>query len=304
MDGPGLLSNCRVCGGSNVHFLCHTYNEHSRTSQIAHFRCRECGSVYVANSFEPDELAAAYSTRDTVTYFREIKEENERKIASAMADVRELAGPEAAIIDIGAGDGAFAEHLLDAGFGNVSVHEIPGRQFTRLAARLTEVYSDFDYESIPSGAFDLVSLLDVLEHVRRPEYLVRQCARILKPGGVLYFHTPVVTRLDRLVHGALKIPKIAKLGAIWQRGRTSVFHLENYTDASLRLLLQRAGLAVRTMRIMNELSWPVSRYVRVYLKEKARLPEWLVPPFTFVMYPLLATSAFNANKAIVTAKKS
>ena len=44
--------------------------------------------------------------------------------------------------------------------------------------------------SIPTGAFDFVVCLDVLEHVPDPPALVREIATYLKPGGVLLCSAP------------------------------------------------------------------------------------------------------------------
>jgi hypothetical protein len=79
------------------------------------------------------------------------------------------------------------------------------------------------------------------------------CARILKNDGVIYFHTPVVTRTDRLMHFLQRMPILKKAGTIWQRGRTSIFHLENYTPRSLELLLTEAGFRDIKIEIANEL---------------------------------------------------
>jgi len=143
----------------------------------------------------------------------------------------------------------------------------------------------------------------VVEHVRDPQYLIEQCFRILKPGGYVYFHTPVVTRTDRLMHSLAKIPVAARIARTWLRGRTSIFHLQNYTERSLRLLLERAGFIIKSLEIKNELSWPVGRYVRVYLVDRFNLPGVAGKLFTPFAYPLIATNFFNANKSIVLAKK-
>jgi 2-polyprenyl-6-hydroxyphenyl methylase/3-demethylubiquinone-9 3-methyltransferase len=36
---------------------------------------------------------------------------------------------------------------------------------------------------------DIVCAMDFLEHVEKPEDVVAECSRILKPGGLFFFHT-------------------------------------------------------------------------------------------------------------------
>ena len=195
------------------------------------------------------------------------------------------------------------ESLIDAGFSDVSAHEIEGCDLSRITDKASRIYQDFDYRSIPSDTFDAVTLLDVVEHVMDPQYLMTMCARILKDDGVIYFHTPVVTRTDRFMHFLQKVPVLKKVGTAWQRGRTNIFHLENYTPKALRQLLEKAGFGDITIETKNELSWPVSRYVGVYVLDKHGLPRFLAPVLTPILYPLLATNLLNANKAIVRARK-
>lgn len=39
------------------------------------------------------------------------------------------------------------------------------------------------------SSMDVVCAMDFLEHVDKPEVVVRECARVLKPGGLFFFHT-------------------------------------------------------------------------------------------------------------------
>src|SRR5690606_834555 len=41
----------------------------------------------------------------------------------------------------------------------------------------------------PDAAYDAVLLLDMLEHVERPGDVLREAARVLRPGGAAVFHT-------------------------------------------------------------------------------------------------------------------
>ncbi|HOE65237.1 MAG TPA: class I SAM-dependent methyltransferase [Candidatus Hydrogenedentes bacterium] len=299
-----LMDVCRVCGSRAIAYLCDTRNEHSETKTLSNFRCETCGSVFVGNIVSGEELGNAYSCLNTRAYYEEIHAENLNKMAEAVQRLKNFVSAERRIIDIGTGNGQFVELLKKSGFQHVSAHEIEGSCLTKIESIADAIYQDFDYSTIPSGAFDLATLLDVAEHVPDPAHLFHTCARILADGGMLYLHTPVVTKTDRLMHRLLKIPVLRKSGSIWQRGRTSIFHLENYTPKSLTLLLEKAGFTNITIEVKNELSWPVTRYVRVYLLDKQGLPRWLAPLLAPLAHPFLATDAFNANKAIVRAEKA
>ena len=296
--------NCRVCGSSNTTFLCETHNEHGAVAILTHYRCSTCGSVFVGNNINREELVEAYATLDSKEYYAEIENENRRKMLAAVDRLKELIPESASIIDIGAGSGLFVKKLYDAGFGDVSAHEIPGEDLSNIKNMARGIYQDFDYRSIPPDTFDAVVLLDVVEHVTEPKYLIETCSTILKSNGVIYFHTPVVTRVDRLMHSVQKLPMIGKIGKIWQRGRTSIFHLENYTPKSIMCLLEQAGFGNIVLEVRNELSWPVKRYIKTYLLEKHGIPNCFAPLLYPVLYPLLATDLFNANKAIVSATKA
>jgi 2-polyprenyl-3-methyl-5-hydroxy-6-metoxy-1,4-benzoquinol methylase len=81
-----------------------------------------------------------------------------------------------------------------------SGHEISGHNMSKLRMVVDRIYIDTDYLSVPDGSFDAVTMLDVLEHVPDPQATVLACARILRPGGLLYLHTPCVSRLDGIMH--------------------------------------------------------------------------------------------------------
>jgi len=295
--------NCRICNSTNTNYLCSVFNEHSKTTKLDIYRCVDCGSVFVGNAVDSAELGIAYSTLDSKKYYEEIESENKKKMIDAIRDLKKLVSGSSEIIDIGAGNGFFIELLNEAGFKNLFAHEIPGGDLSKIKNIVKEIYTDFNYEKIPSNSFEVVTLLDVVEHVPNPMYLINMVNRILKKNGKIYFHTPVVTKTDRLMHVLQKIPLLGKFGTIWQRGRTNIFHLENYTPKSLRLLLEKTGFTDIKIEVKNELSWPVTRYIRVHLLEKQGFPTFLAPFFLPFFYPILATNLFNANKAIVSASK-
>jgi 2-polyprenyl-3-methyl-5-hydroxy-6-metoxy-1,4-benzoquinol methylase len=300
---PPLNPPCRVCGAEPTRFLCTTPNEHSKQDRLHHYRCLTCDSVYVGNTIDNEELGQAYSTLNKEVYYREIDIENRKKMEVAAGFLAKSLPLTAKVLDVGTGNGFFVHQLRAAGFTSVAAHEIPGADLSGIREIASAIYQDDDYSSLPSDHFDAVTLLDVVEHVPDPQFLMQVCARVLKPGGMIYFHTPVVTRTDRLMHFIQRLPVLGRVGSSWQRGRTSVFHLQNYTEHSLSLILERAGFDDTRVEVRNELSWPVSRYVRIYVVQKQSLPGFITPLLTPVLYPILATNFFNANKSIVSARK-
>jgi 2-polyprenyl-3-methyl-5-hydroxy-6-metoxy-1,4-benzoquinol methylase len=296
-----LSPACRVCGSRRHHYLCRTWNEHSPTHWLDNYLCRDCGSVFIGNVLSAAELAQAYAAVDEAAYYRETAQTSTPKFAAAARDISELAGNAAAVLDLGGGDGAFARAVAARGFGNLSVHEIPGAELPDLPEAVRGVYRDTDYASIPNGAFDVVTLMDVLEHVPDVGATLAAARRVLRPGGVLYVHTPAVTVLDRAMHIVQRLPLLGGVGRAWQRARTSVYHLQNFTPRALRQLMARYGFDIVRLDRINELSWPIDYYVRVYLVQLRGVPEAFVVPLTLLLTPLLR-SRLNANKAVLVAR--
>jgi 2-polyprenyl-6-hydroxyphenyl methylase/3-demethylubiquinone-9 3-methyltransferase len=105
-----------------------------------------------------------------------------------------LAGAKA--IDIGCGGGILAEAMSDAG---ATVIGIDMAEAPLAVARLHQHESGVavDYRQTTAeeiadqeaGAFDVVTCLEMLEHVPDPAQVVRSCADLVKPGGDVFFST-------------------------------------------------------------------------------------------------------------------
>ncbi|HEC35639.1 MAG TPA: class I SAM-dependent methyltransferase [Anaerolineae bacterium] len=144
------------------------------------------------------------------------------------------------------------------------------------AAALGLAYCSFavaDGLSLPFSdeSFDLVIMVEVIEHVPDKETLMAEVARVLRPGGLLYLTTPnphcYALRLE---------------DALWNAARRALgkpqLEKDEYIDAgSLTGLLERAGL--RLLNPDDTYCWP---RVFIYFRGWAVFPP--LPPGSLMRY--------------------
>jgi 2-polyprenyl-6-hydroxyphenyl methylase/3-demethylubiquinone-9 3-methyltransferase len=105
-------------------------------------------------------------------------------------------------LDVGCGAGLLAEPLARLGAKVTAVDAAPGLiAAAELHARGQGLDIDYRVAAVEelSGAFDLVTSLEVVEHVAEPAAFIRALAARLAPGGLLILSTPNQTALSRLL---------------------------------------------------------------------------------------------------------
>jgi len=98
------------------------------------------------------------------------------------------------ILDVGCGGGILSEALAKAGA------QVTGIDLSSAAIKVAEQHAqkqglkiDYQYESIEevvrrsAGSFDVVTCMEMLEHVPEPGKIVAACAQALRPGGHAFF---------------------------------------------------------------------------------------------------------------------
>ena len=96
--------------------------------------------------------------------------------------------PGSAILEIGAGPSNQTTSML-AEIGEVTGIDLDPAVTTNEACTHTHVY-DGRSVPVPDLSFDACVSNYVLEHVEEPATLLRECHRVLRPGGVIAFRTP------------------------------------------------------------------------------------------------------------------
>lgn len=101
------------------------------------------------------------------------------------------------ILDVGCGGGILAESMarrgadvlgIDMGAAPLNVARIHAEQ---------EGVSNIEYRQVPveqlaeeqAGQYDIVTCMEMLEHVPNPASVIQACAQLVKPGGWVFFST-------------------------------------------------------------------------------------------------------------------
>lgn len=100
------------------------------------------------------------------------------------------------VLDVGCGGGILAEAMAQRG-GKVKGIDLSERALKVAALHQLESKVNVDYEKIPAeelaarepGQYDIVTCMELLEHVPDPASTVAACAALARPGGHLFFST-------------------------------------------------------------------------------------------------------------------
>ncbi len=166
------------------------------------------------------------------------------------------------VVDVGCGGGILAESMEARGARVVGV-DMAGGALAIAKLHALESGASVDYRQMTaeqlatseSAAFDVVTCMELLEHVPEPASLVGACARLVKPGGRVFFSTLnrnlksyflaiaaaeyVLKMLPKGTHDYAKFIRPAEL-ARW--ARQAGLEIVNFTGMSYNPLTRRYSL--------------------------------------------------------------
>lgn len=100
------------------------------------------------------------------------------------------------ILDVGCGGGILSESMAALG-GVVTGIDLSEKALSVAKLHMLESGQQVSYRKVSAenlaaesaGAFDVVTCMEMLEHVPDPASVIRACARLVKPGGQVFFST-------------------------------------------------------------------------------------------------------------------
>ena len=162
----------------------------------------------------------------------------------------------AQVLDVGCGGGLLSEAMASAG-AKVTAIDLADElvKVARLHALESGVEVDYQVQPVEAlaaarpGSFDVVTCMEMLEHVPDPAAILQACATLLKPGGLLF-----VSTLNRTPQAfALAIVGAEYVARLLPRG---THRYEDFIKPSeLRAWLRGAGLQLEDVSGMIYEPW-------------------------------------------------
>lgn len=247
---------CPLCGCTEASLFL------SRRSRLGEklfdwVRCAGCGVIRVSPLPTPEEITQmygdeAYVESDSIAgnvagrsaiedLIYEDAQNQLRKLSDYVGGGR--------LLDIGCAHGEFLQAASELGYTVEGLE--PNPQMAAAASRrgFTVHQCTIEEADLQAGAFDLINLNHILEHIRRPKAIIQKVSEALKPGGVVHIRVP--TALNSLyfklpVH-LVRLSRTLRIGGIWEPGKPP-YHLWEFTPRLVRALLGGAGLDVEYSR--------------------------------------------------------
>jgi SAM-dependent methyltransferase len=240
--------SCPGCN-SSISALCF------RVNGYAIMRCSVCATMYVETLPTPAQLAAIYTT---ATYYelpaasmKRIASENTRRLSL----IRKIQ-PKGTFLDIGCAHGLLLDQAKDAGYQTYGVEPTATNAVVASAKGHTIFngwLTDFAVQS-NSKQFDVITCMDVIEHIDDPLPFLQIATSLLAPGGLMVISTPNYSGV------------VAKLLGQSDPYMTPPEHITFFTMQGMQRLTLRCGLQVQMIKcfgslVRAEMDRSIDRYI-------------------------------------------
>ena len=176
-------------------------------------------------------------------------------------------------LDVGCGDGLLFDALEP--FGEIHGVEADAETFTGDGKWQDNIYHQrFDQTFQPNRQFDLILMLDLLEHLADPQAALEHAKSLLKPNGKLLMTVPAFQSL-------------------WTTHDDLNHHHVRYTRPTFSTLAKHAGIRLHKLRYLYHWTCPLKLAIR--MKEKLMQSKAAPPavPFGILNLACFALSRFE-----------
>ena len=175
-----LARHCPGCGGSSS-------RPAGTKDGFDLCRCRSCGTIFTARLPEAEEA------KDYGDYYSAANLQERPLVRARLAQVVASLEPYRRTgrwLDVGCGAGTLMRAAADAGWQVEGTEVSEGAAVAVREAGFEVHVGDLAALDLPAGGYDVVSMVEVVEHVPDADALLRRVAELVRPGGAVYVTTP------------------------------------------------------------------------------------------------------------------
>jgi SAM-dependent methyltransferase len=187
----------------------------------------------------PDEYRLMYSLEEEHWYFK-----GKRRIVADLIGRHLTNRAEPHILDVGCGTGRMAEDLSALGDLVALDPSSEATAYTRSRGFFSVAQGSAEALPFENESFDLVTALDVIEHVQHDDMALSEMARVLRPGGIAVITVPAFMFL-------------------WSGHDEALHHKRRYRKPELAGKVSKAGLQVQRCSYFNAVFFPAVAAMRI-----------------------------------------
>jgi 2-polyprenyl-3-methyl-5-hydroxy-6-metoxy-1,4-benzoquinol methylase len=227
---------CPVCKGESKKFL--------KIKNFEIFRCKSCRVLFLYPF--PEKIEEIYNDDYFKKWYLKFYGERKKYLENLWEKIKRYAPKKGKVLDIGCGVGIWLEVLKEKGF------EVCGQDISNFAVDFCKKKRIYIYNQnlteidLPENTFDLITMFDVIAHLKTPLEYLKKCKKILKKEGTIIIKTPLHSNFLFFVAKILSFIKKSK----------SILHIPaqiyHFDKNSISNLARIGDLKVVKIMLINE----------------------------------------------------
>lgn len=261
-------SQCPCCGSNHISksFTAKDYTVSNEMFEV--WRCDDCTLQFTQNIPNSDEIGPYYKSSAYVSHsdtkdgfvnrlyhlVRSYTLQGKRKLIQT-----ETGLSQGALLDVGAGTGAFSNTMQEAGWKVTGLEPDETARQNAFQLHALQLLPSHQLYDLQDNQFDAITLWHVLEHVHELHPYMGKFNSLLKQDGRLFIAVPNYTSFDAALYGeywaAYDVPR----------------HLYHFSPKSMEVLAQSEGFILKKYKPMWFDSFYVSMLSEQYKNGKGNL---------------------------------
>jgi 2-polyprenyl-3-methyl-5-hydroxy-6-metoxy-1,4-benzoquinol methylase len=198
------MPTCLACGSVDAQWWAHASDEEYCTTQevFSYYRCADCGSLFI-DPVPREQLKIIYPSNYysfdgeiTGSILFKVKDWLDRRFFRRFVAV--LSAPVLRVLDVGGGSGAqlSAFKRSDERIRHTAIVDLDDHARAAANKRGHEYFCSRFEEFDTQHRFDVILMLNLIEHVDNPKQMLTKACSLLAPNGLLIVKTPNTDSLD------------------------------------------------------------------------------------------------------------